>query len=35
MQRAWIERFFIEKFGEGELEGKFVRVKNKRYRVYR
>ena len=35
VQRAWIERFFVEKFGEGKLEGKFVRVKDKRYRVYR
>ncbi len=35
VQRAWIERFFIEKFGEAKIEGKYVRVKNKRYRVYR
>ncbi len=35
VQRAWIERFFTEKFGEAKIEGKFVNVKNKRYRIYR
>ncbi len=35
IQKAWIERFFIEKYGEAKFDGKFVRVKDKRFRVYR
>ncbi len=35
IQKAWIERFFIEKYGEAKIEGKFVKVKGKKFRVYR
>ncbi len=35
IRRAWIEEFFKEKFGSGRIDGKYVIVNGKKYRVYK
>ena len=35
IRRAWIEKFFTEKFGEVKIEGKFAESGGRKYRIYR